>query len=96
MRRSKLEMQVDILNVLAKKGPLQLTTIVNLIDFSGKILFENLNFLTKQGLIEEVTIGKNENGYSNTSRGMAMVRFFGGLEKTLSVKEENKFTPISY
>jgi predicted transcriptional regulator len=96
MRRSRLEMQVDILNVLAQKGPLHLTTIIDLINLSGKTLLENLSFLIKQGLIEEVTIGKNDYGYSNTCRGTAVVRFFGELGKDLPVNGENKFVPISY
>jgi predicted transcriptional regulator len=96
MRRSRLEVQVDILNVIAQEGPLQLNNIINRINLSGKLLMENLSFLIKQGLIEEVTVGKNGVSYANTNRGAAVVRFFSSLRKTLSVKEENKFTPISY
>jgi predicted transcriptional regulator len=96
MRRSKLEMQVDILKILAEKGPLPLTSIIQHANLSDNILKENLAFLIKQGLIEEVALEKKGLGYGNTNRGTAVVRFFSGLGKTFPANEESKFLPVSY
>ena len=96
MRRSKLEMHVDILKVLAQSGPLQLAHIMDQANVSSNILKENLGFLIKQGLIEEVTFEKKDAVYSNLNRGTAVVRFFNELGKALPAKEENKFLPASY
>lgn len=96
MRCSKLEMQVDVLKVLAQRGPLQLTHIMFQVNVTCNILKENLVFLIKQGLIEEIVIEKNSVVYANTNRGTAVIRFFGELGKAFPVKEENKFLPVSY
>jgi len=96
MKRSKLEMHVDILKVLAQRGPLQQTDIMYQANLNCNILKENLGFLIKQGLIEEILMEKNDVVYANTNRGTAVIRFFGELEKTLPVKEESKFLPVSY
>jgi predicted transcriptional regulator len=96
MRRSKLEMEVDILKVLAQNGPLQLTHIMHQANVSVNLLKEYIAFLIKQGLIEEVAIEKKNVVYSNTNRGTAVLRFFGGSDKTISVKEEGKFLPVPY
>lgn len=96
MRRSKLEMQVDILKALAQHGPLQITRIMDQTNVSSGILKESLNFLIKQGLIEEVPLKKKATGYANTNRGAAVVRFFGGLGKKLESEAENKFAQVSY
>jgi predicted transcriptional regulator len=96
MRRSKLEMHVNVLRVLAKRGPLQLAHIMNEANLNGDILKEFLAFLVKQGLIEEVAVEKNNIVYANTDRGKAVVRFFGESDKTLSVTEEGNFLPVPY
>lgn len=88
MKRSKLEMHVDILKVLAQRGPLQQTDIMYQANLNCNVLEENLIFLIKQGLVEEVVIGKNSVVYANTNRGSAVVRFFGELDKSLLVNEE--------
>ena len=96
MRRSKLEMYIDILKVLAQSGPLQLTHIMCQANVDCNILKEYLGFLVKQGLIEEIGMEKNRVVYANTNRGTVVIRFFGELDKTLPVKEEGKFLPVSY
>jgi predicted transcriptional regulator len=96
MKRSKLEMHVEILRVLAQRGPLQQTDIMYRANLSCNILKENLVFLIKQGLVEEVNVGENSVAYSNTNRGSAVVRFFGELDKSLPAKEESKFLSVPY
>ena len=51
MRRSKVEMYVDILDVLAQRGPLKLTHIMYGVNVNCSLLKEYLDYLTKQGLI---------------------------------------------
>jgi hypothetical protein len=53
MRRSKLEMYVDILKVLAHRGPLKLTHVMYKANVNCSVLKEYLDFLMKQGLVEE-------------------------------------------
>ena len=89
-------MQVDIMKVLAQMGPLQLTHIMKEANLTCNILKENLGFLIKQGLIEEISLEKKGIAYGNTNRGTAVIRFFGESDKTLIVEEENKYAPVSY
>jgi predicted transcriptional regulator len=81
-------MHVDILKVIAQRGSLQQTDIMYQANLNCNVLEENLIFLIKQGLVEEVVIGKNSVVYANTNRGSAVVRFFGELDKSLLVNEE--------
>jgi predicted transcriptional regulator len=96
MKRSKLEMHLEILRVLAQRGPLQQTDIMHQADLSCNILREKLVFLIKQGLVEEAQVGENNVVYSNTNRGSAVVRFFEEVDKSLPAKEENKFLSVPY
>ena len=48
MRRSKVEMHVDILEVLDHCGPLKLTHIMSKAHVNCNVLKEYLDFLTKQ------------------------------------------------
>ena len=88
MRRSKLEMHVDILKVLAQKGPLQLKHLMSEGNVNCNILKEQLGFLIKQGLVKEVGVDKNSVVYANTDRGTSVIRFFGQLDKSLPVKQD--------
>ena len=97
MKRSKLEMYVDILKVLAQKGSLPLDHIICQVNVSCNTLKCHLNFLIKQGLIKESVLEKNIVVYSNTNRGAAVIKFFVGVDKALPVKEEDdKFLPVPY
>ena len=58
MRRSKLEMHIDILKVLAQRGPLKLTHVMHKANLSCSMLKGCLEFLIKQGVVEEVTLKK--------------------------------------
>ncbi len=61
MRRSKLEIYIDILNVLALKGQLKLTHIMYKSNVNCKVLKEQLEFLIKNGLVEEKMLKKRKN-----------------------------------
>jgi predicted transcriptional regulator len=67
MRRSKIEMYVDILKVLAQRGPLKLTHIMYKANLNCSVLSEYLTFLVKQGLVEERIVGGNRVAYASTA-----------------------------
>jgi len=88
MRRSKLEMYIDILKVLAQKGPLKLTHIMYKANVNCSVLKEFLDFLTQQNLIEEKTIGKKRTVYAITPQGRKVLTYFRELKVILPLGEE--------
>ena len=88
MRRSKLEMYVDILKVLAQKGPLKLTHVMYKANVNCSVLKEYLDFLTKQGLVEEKIIRKERIVYVITQRGVTVLKQFRELKQVLPIVEE--------
>ena len=97
MRRSKLEMYIDILHILAHRGPLKITHIMYKANVNCATLNGYMDFLIKQGLIEEKNIKKNKRVYAITQRGMAVVKSFRELRQALPIVEENEGrAPILY
>ena len=90
MRRSKLEIYVDILKVLAQKGPLKLTHIMYKANVNCSVLKEYLDFLLKQNLVEERTIGKRRVVYAVTQRGITVLKYFRELKQVLPIVEESR------
>ena len=98
MRRSKLEMYVDILNVLAHRGPLKLTHIMYKANVNCGILNEYLDFLIKQGLVEKRTIKKEHIVFAVTQRGINVLKYFRELTLVLPIIKEprRQTTPPLY
>ena len=97
MRRSKLEIYVDILKVLGLRGPLKLTHIMYKANVNCKVLKEYLDFLLAQGLVEERSVGKSRVVYANTQRGITVLKYFRELNKALPLIEEDaKSLPLSF
>jgi predicted transcriptional regulator len=90
MRRSKLEMIVDILSVLADKGPLKLTHVMYKCNVNCSVLREYINYLIKQGLIEERTAGKSRVVFAITQRGIEVLKYFRELKQVLPIIEEGR------
>jgi predicted transcriptional regulator len=88
VRRSKLEMYVDILSVLAQKGPLKLTHVMYKANVNCSVLKEYLDFLIKQSLIEERTFGKQRVVFAITQRGITVLKYFKELKQVLPIVEE--------
>ena len=88
MRRSKIEMYVDILTVLAFKGPLKLTHVMYKANVNCSVLKEYLDFLIKQGLVEERTLRKQHVIYAVTQRGITVLKYFKELKQVLPIVEE--------
>ncbi len=87
IRRSKLEMYIDILKVLAHRGALKLTHMYKA-NVNCSVLKEYLDFLIKQGLVEERTIGKRRVVYAITQRGVTVLKHFKELKQVLPIIEE--------
>ena len=97
VRRSKLEMYVDILTVLAHRGPLKLTHVMYKANVNCSVLKEYLDFLIKQGLVEERTVGKARVVFAVTQRGITVLKYFKELKQVLPIVEEARSqTPIPY
>ncbi len=74
MRRSKLESYEYILQVLARK-PLNIDSIAYETNMDVAILKQRLEFLIKNGLVEEIN-QKKKTSYALTERGVAVYRIF--------------------
>jgi predicted transcriptional regulator len=85
MKRSKLELYVDILKVLAHNGPSKLTHITNKTDINSVILKEHLGFLIKQGLIKEPTTNDARVNYAVTQRGINVLKYFREITQELPI-----------
>ena len=101
MRRSKLEMYVDILKVLARHGPLKLTHIMYKANVNCSVLKQYLDFLIQQNLVEEQTLHKKRNKkrvvYAITERGLTVLKYFRELNSALHITEEaNKIPALRY
>jgi len=101
MRRSKLEMYVDILKVLTHHGPLKLTHIMYKANVNCSVLKQYLDFLIQQNLIEEQTLGKKRNKtrvvFAITERGRTVLKYFRELNSALQITEEaNKIPALLY
>jgi predicted transcriptional regulator len=98
MRRSKLEVYVDILNVLAHRGPLKLTHIMYKANVNCNILKGYVDFLIKQGLVEKRTITKMRVVFAITTRGINALKYFHELTQALPIIEEarSQTTPLLY
>ena len=90
MRRSKLEMYVDILKVLAHRGPLKLTHIMYKANVNCSVLREYLDFLIKQNLVEERNVGKIRTVFAITQRGITVLKYFRELQQILPIIEETR------
>ena len=101
MRRSKLEMHIDILKVLAHHGPLKLTHIMYKANVNCSVLKQYLDFLIQQNLVEEQTLRKKRNKtrvvYAITERGITVIKYFRELNIALQITEEaNKIPALLY
>ena len=100
MRRSKLEMYIAILGVLANKGPMKMTHIMYKANVNCSVLKDNLEFLIKQKLVEERTIKKERTIYAVSQRGINVLKYFKELTKALPIIEESRNqtnrTPMLY
>jgi predicted transcriptional regulator len=80
MRRSKFETCLCILETLASQGPLKITHVMQKANVNCIVLKDHLDFLIKQGAVEEKFVGKDRIVYAITPRGVNLLRFFVNLQ----------------
>jgi predicted transcriptional regulator len=85
-------MYIDVLSVLALRGPLKLTHIMYKSNVNCCILKEYLGSLLKQGLVEEKTLGKHRVAYVITEKGLIVLKQFKELKQVLPIIEEEQIT----
>ena len=92
MRKSKLESYIDILEALVNK-PLTLDHIAYEINIDCTVLRQHLDFLTKNGLVEERRSEK-KTPYAITEKGIAVLRvlnfqkYLGRISNKIRVIDE--------
>jgi len=83
-------MYVDILSVLAHRGPLKLTHVMYKANVNCSVLKEYLTFLMDQGLVEERNLRKRRVVYAVTQRGLTVLKYFRELKQVLPILEEDQ------
>jgi predicted transcriptional regulator len=96
MKRSKLEINIDILKAIARKGPLKLTHIMQNANTNCEKLKEYLDFLMKQGLIDEQIGTGGRIFYKITLQGSMLLKSFGEIILLLPRDEEENQTPADF
>jgi len=86
-------MYVDILSVLAHRGPLKLTHIMYKANVNCSVLGEYLDFLLKKGLVEERKVKKNRTVYAVTQSGITVLKAFREIKQALPIAEEGITRP---
>ncbi len=82
-------MCVDILKVLAHRGPLKLTHVMYKANVNCSLLSEYLDFLVQKGLVEERNVRKRT-VYAITQRGLMVLKQFVELKRMLPIAEEDQ------
>jgi len=97
MRRSKLELHLDILKALARHGPLKLTHIMYKANVNCDTLKQYLDFLIHHNLVVEQTLPKKRHQtrvvYAITERGRTVLKYFREINTALQMIEEAKKIP---
>ena len=97
LRRSKLEMHIDILKALAQKGPLKLTHIMYKANMNCGVLREYLDVLIKHNLVSERNTGKDRAVFAITQRGITVLKQFLALKEALpNVEEARNLLAIAF
>ena len=93
MRRSKLEVYVDILQAINFTGQLKVTQIMRKSNINGNVLKSHLDFLCNSGMIAERK-HKNSKYYALTEKGIKVLRALREVKQMFSPeKTKNPVTP---
>jgi predicted transcriptional regulator len=85
MRRSKLQMYVEVLDALVFYGPMKLTRITYKANMNCSLLKPILNELMKNKLVEERKVKENSIVYVATNAARSTLLRFNELTKILPV-----------
>jgi predicted transcriptional regulator len=80
VRRSKLEVYVDVLRALAH-GPQKTANITQKANVNSTVLRNCLTFLLKEGLIEKISYGRKTVYYEINYRGASTLQQFNNTIK---------------
>lgn len=83
MRRSKLETCLSILEILASRGPLKITHVMQKANLNCTVLKNYFDFLINQGAVEERCVERNRIVYAITERGLYLIRCFKELNHVI-------------
>lgn len=83
-----MEMYLDILDLLDQRPPLKLTEILQKITVSCNMMRENIDFLTKQGLIEIKILRKKRKAYVISQLGVTVLEQIRELKRPLPEMKE--------
>lgn len=75
-KQSKLELYLDILKVLRHNGPLTLNQIIKKANLERTIFKKYIDFLAKQGMVEERAVKTNSGVFAVTQRGTNVIEYF--------------------
>jgi len=92
-RRSKLEMHVNILKVLACHGPLKLTHIMYKANVNCSVMKQFLDLLAQHGLVEEKNFRNKKiqkTVYVITEKGRTALTHFKEITRAIQTTEENQ------
>ena len=95
MRRSKLEVHVDILKALACHGRLKLTHIMYKANVNCGILKQCLDLLIQQSLIKEHILHKKRVVYAITEKGLTALKNVWEIYNALPIIEEAEIPSIT-
>ena len=99
MRRSKLEIHIDILRALAYHGRLKPTHITYKANVNCSALKECLDFLLERNLIKEQTINRKKQTrkvYAITDLGLTALRNVKEINNALHVFEEPNLSALDF
>jgi predicted transcriptional regulator len=85
-RRSMLELNMDILRVLAHHSPLKMTHIMHKANINSAKAIGCLDFLASQNLVQMSARFSREKCYSITAKGNDVVKFFRKIMDLLPLK----------
>jgi predicted transcriptional regulator len=83
MTRSKLEIYLDILGVLAHHGSLKFTNIRQKANYHANDLKGYLEFLVQRGFITKRTVEGGRIAYSITMKGITVFKHFSHIKAQL-------------
>ena len=87
-RRSKIEICMDILTILSRRGLSRITHIMYDSSTNCGVLKVNLTYMIKQGLVEKKYVGHDRVAYCITQRGISILSAFKELRQVLPIVEE--------
>ena len=99
MRRSKLEIHVDILKALACHGRLKPTHIMYKTNVSCGVLKQCLDLLIQENLVKEYALQKKRNKtrvvYAITEKGLTALKNVWEIYNTLQITEDVNIPSIA-